>query len=88
VAAAEAQAHIASILRNGRPVDDVSRADAALVGLAAVGRVRTVISREDRRRHGDRIEAMTDRLGTMAPGLAHAARRLERTMVAAQGGMG
>ncbi|HEY1674850.1 MAG TPA: GPP34 family phosphoprotein [Streptosporangiaceae bacterium] len=86
--AAEAQAHFTTILRDGPTVDEVSRTDAALVALAAAGRVRTVISHADRRRYGDRITALTDRLGTTSPGLASAVRGIEMTIVAARGGSG
>jgi hypothetical protein len=86
--AAEAQAHFARVLRDGPAVDDVTSPDAALVALAAAGRVRTVISQADRRRYGDRIAAMTDRLGTTAPGRASAVRGIEMTIVAARGGTG
>jgi uncharacterized glyoxalase superfamily protein PhnB len=86
--AAKAQAHFTSILRDGPAVDEVSSTDAALVALAAAGRVRTVISPAGRRRYGDRISAMTDRLGTTAPGLARAVRGIEMTIVAARDGTG
>jgi hypothetical protein len=86
--AAEAQAPFATILRDGAAVDEVSRTDAALVALAAAGRVRTVITHADRRRYGDRITALTDRLGTTSPGLASAVRGIEMTIVAARGGSG
>jgi Golgi phosphoprotein 3 (GPP34) len=86
--AAEAQARFTSVLRDGPAVDEVSRTDAALVALAAAGRVRTVISPADRRRYGDRITALTDRLGATSPGLASAVRGIEMTIVAARGGSG
>ena len=86
--AAEAQARFTSVLRDGPAVDEVSRTDAALVALAAAGRVRTVISHADRRRYGDRITALTDRLGATSPGLANAVRGIEMTIVAARGGSG
>jgi hypothetical protein len=86
--AAKAQAHFTTILRDGPAVDAVSRTDAALVALAAAGRVRTVISPADRRHYGDRITALTDRLGTTSPGLASAVRGIEMTIVAARGGSG
>lgn len=86
--AAEAQAHFTTIVRDGPAIDKVSRTDAALVALAAAGRVRTVISHADRRRYGDRITALTDRLGTTSPGLASAVRGIELTIVAARGGTG
>jgi Golgi phosphoprotein 3 (GPP34) len=85
---AEAQAHFTSILRDGPAVDEVSDTDAALVALAAAGRVRTVISPADQRHYRDRITAMTDRLGTTSPSLASAVRGLEMTIIAARGGSG
>jgi hypothetical protein len=47
-----------------------------------------VISHADRRRYGDRITVLTDRLGTTSPGLASAVRGIEMTIVAARGGSG
>jgi hypothetical protein len=84
----EAQAHFTSILGDGPAVDEVSDTDAALVALAAAGRIRTVLSRTDQHRYGDRIDALTERLGTTSPGLASAVRGIEMTIVAARGGSG
>ncbi|MFG2958382.1 hypothetical protein ACGF5O_32265 [Streptomyces sp. NPDC048291] len=66
----------------------VLAADAVLLALAAAGRVRTVVSRQDQKTLRARIDACTGRLGTLAPGLEHAVRALPTTMIAAQGGMG
>jgi Golgi phosphoprotein 3 (GPP34) len=85
-AAAQVQDRVATILLGGEPAAEVSDADAALVVLASVGHVRTVISRRDRHSHARRVDALTVRLGAIAPGLAEAVRDLEMTMIAAQGG--
>jgi hypothetical protein len=87
-AAAQVQDRVASILMGGEPVAGVSDADAALVVLASIGHVRTVISRRDRHSRARRVDALTARLGAIAPGLAEAIRGLEMTMIAARGGMG
>ncbi|NEB00474.1 GPP34 family phosphoprotein [Streptomyces sp. SID13726] len=79
---------MAAVLHGATPVADIPAADAALSALAAAGKVRSVVSRQDARALRDRIDACTGRLGTLAPGLEQAVRDLPTTMIAAQGGMG
>jgi hypothetical protein len=87
-AVAAAQRHFAQVVQGSEPAVSISDADAALVALAAGGRARTVLSRRDRQGHAARVEELAGRLAAIAPGLADAVRGLERTIVAAQGGMG
>ncbi|UKY47567.1 GOLPH3/VPS74 family protein [Streptomyces inhibens] len=77
-----------AILHARDPADRLAPADAALLALAAAGGIPAVLSRKDSRDHKDRIEALTDRLGDIAPGLDKAVHSLRITMIAAQGGMG
>ncbi|MFG2576984.1 GPP34 family phosphoprotein [Streptomyces sp. NPDC048481] len=85
-AALRARVHAA--LHGTGPVGEVAAADAALLALAAAGRVRPVVSRRDRKSFRARIDACTRSLGVLAPGLEKAVRTLPTTMIAAQGGMG
>ncbi|MEU6533932.1 GPP34 family phosphoprotein [Streptomyces sp. NPDC046928] len=87
-AADAVRARVFTALHGNGPVQDVPAADAALLALASAGRVRTVVSRRDRKVFRDRIDACTSRLAAPAPGLERAVRALPTTMVAAQGGMG
>ncbi|MFK0150710.1 GPP34 family phosphoprotein [Streptomyces sp. NPDC090499] len=79
---------VSAVLHGDGPVREVPAADAVLLALAAAGRVRTVVSRQDQKTLRARIDACTGRLGSLAPGLEHAVRALPTTMIAAQGGMG
>jgi hypothetical protein len=47
-----------------------------------------VVSCQESREHRQRIEALTSRVGTIAPGLKQAFDGIRTTMIAAQGGMG
>lgn len=85
-AAARVRDEFTSVLDGTVPAADVNAADAALVALAASGRVRTVLSRPQARRHADRISALTSRLSALSPGLEGAVRRIEMMVVSAQGG--
>lgn len=80
--------HVSAVLHSSGPVAEVDAADAALVALAAAGGVPSVVPRRDSRVHRARIDALTGRLGELAPRLEKAVRGLRLTMVAAQGGMG
>ncbi|MFF4901923.1 GPP34 family phosphoprotein [Streptomyces sp. NPDC001068] len=83
--------HVSAVLRGVGPAADADTGDAALAALCAVGEVPSVAPRRDG--HGGRadrarVDALTGRLGALAPGLEKAVRGLRTTMVAAQGGMG
>ncbi|MGW1880494.1 GOLPH3/VPS74 family protein [Streptomyces sp. NPDC001975] len=80
--------HVSAVLHGTGPAADVTVADAALVALCAAGGVPSVVTRRDIRVHRARVDALTGRLGSLAPGLEKAVRGLRTTMVAAQGGMG
>ncbi|MBD0688846.1 GPP34 family phosphoprotein [Streptomyces sp. CBMA123] len=86
--ALDLQARVAELVRGNAPVAAAPFADAALAALAAHGHLRLVLTRQDRRRHAERIHALTHRLAAPAPGLARAVNGLNLTMIAAQGGMG
>ncbi|MFJ9852815.1 GPP34 family phosphoprotein [Streptomyces sp. NPDC101150] len=81
-------AHVTAILCAATSAHEVALEDAALVALAAAGRIGSVASGGDRRRHRARIDDLTGRLGELAPGLETTVRGLRTTMIAAQGGMG
>ncbi|MEU8928398.1 GPP34 family phosphoprotein [Streptomyces sp. NPDC048409] len=81
-------ARAAAVLHATGPAAEVDAADAALVVLSAAGHVPSVAPRRDTRAHRARIDALTGRLGAVAPGLEKAVRGLRTTMIAAQGGMG
>ncbi|GGN64547.1 hypothetical protein GCM10011579_034040 [Streptomyces albiflavescens] len=81
-------AYVTAILRAATSAHEVALEDAALVALAAAGRIGSVVSGQDRRRHRARIDDLTGRLGELAPGLEATVRGLRTTMIAAQGGMG
>ncbi|MFJ9544402.1 GPP34 family phosphoprotein [Streptomyces sp. NPDC101225] len=81
-------ARVSAALRGEVPVRDLPTADAALLALAAAGAVPSVVPRQDRKTHRDRIDACTGALAALAPGLEKAVRDLPTTMIAAQGGMG
>ncbi|KOV71855.1 membrane protein [Streptomyces sp. NRRL WC-3723] len=82
------RARVSAVLHGDGPVRDVPAADAALLALAAAGRVRSVVSRQDQNVFRARIDTCTGSLATLAPGLEKAVRALPTTMIAAQGGMG
>ncbi|MEU8589483.1 GPP34 family phosphoprotein [Streptomyces sp. NPDC048664] len=86
-AATAPRARVSAALRGHLPVREIP-ADAALVALAAAGRIRPIVSRQDRKILRDRIDACTSQLAVLAPGLEKAVRALPTTMIAAQGGMG
>lgn len=82
------RARVSAALRGDGPVGEIPATDAALLALAAAGRVRSVVSRPDQKAYRARIDACTGRLAALAPGLEKAVRALPTTMIAAQGGMG
>lgn len=57
------------VLEGPVPVAEVSEQDAALVALAAAAELRTLVPAKDRKRHKDRIDALTERGGAAAPAL-------------------
>ncbi|MBW8736866.1 MAG: GPP34 family phosphoprotein [Streptomyces turgidiscabies] len=75
-------------LHGDGPVREIPVPDAVLLALAAAGAVRPVVSRQDQKTFRARIDACTDRIADLAPGLEKAVRALPMTMIAAKGGMG
>ncbi|MFI1955882.1 GPP34 family phosphoprotein [Streptomyces xinghaiensis] len=65
----------AGVLHGPEPADRVPVRDAALLALAAMGGMSQVVSRTDPRQRA-RIEALTSRIGDIAPGLEQAVRAL------------
>lgn len=84
----ELQTHVNALVRASASAHEVAAEDAALVALAAAGRIDSVMSGQDRRRYRARVDALTGRLGELAPGLETTVRGLNTTMIAARGGMG
>ncbi|MGW5861255.1 GOLPH3/VPS74 family protein [Streptomyces sp. NPDC055239] len=84
----DVRTRVSVALHEDTSVREIPAEDAALLALAAAGDIRTVLSRQDRRTHRDRIDACTQSLAALAPGLAKAVHDLPMTMIAAQGGMG
>ncbi|MFE2971915.1 GPP34 family phosphoprotein [Streptomyces sp. NPDC059340] len=82
------RARVSAALHGDGPVTEIPAADAALLALAAAGRIRSAVSRKDHKTFRARIDACTGCLGALAPGLEKAVRTLPTTMIAAQGGMG
>lgn len=62
----------ASSALRGKPVAHVNSYDAATVALAAAAKLKTVVSRADRRRHKGRIADLTARSGPAVPALRKA----------------
>ncbi|MEV6765529.1 GPP34 family phosphoprotein [Streptomyces sp. NPDC051105] len=82
------RARVSAVLHGHGPVQEIPAADAALLALAAAGRIRSIVSRQDHSACRARIDACTSSLAVLAPGLEKAVRALPTTMIAAQGGMG
>ncbi|GHE14026.1 GOLPH3/VPS74 family protein [Streptomyces alanosinicus] len=82
------RARVSAALNGQGPVQDIPAADAALLALAAAGGVRPVVTRQDQKTFRARIDACTQCLAALAPGLEKTIRALPTTMIAAQGGMG
>ncbi|MFI6404784.1 GPP34 family phosphoprotein [Streptomyces sp. NPDC050548] len=85
---AAVRVRVSEALHGDVPVTELPVADAALLALAAAGGIRPVVSRRDRKTYRARIDACTDSLAALAPGLDKAVRTLPTTMIAGQGGMG
>ncbi|MEV0122597.1 GPP34 family phosphoprotein [Streptomyces sp. NPDC050703] len=77
------RAEALAVLRGPLPVTDVAQGDAALVVCAATGKVRPLVTGRDRRRHKDRLEALTDRGGGSSPELRSAMRGLRKALASA-----
>jgi Golgi phosphoprotein 3 (GPP34) len=75
----------ASSALRGKPVAHVNSYDAATVALAAAGRLRTVVARDEQRRHRKRIAAFTARSGPAVPALRQALRAMDATGAAGAG---
>jgi Golgi phosphoprotein 3 (GPP34) len=84
----ELQDEARTMLHGDRPASEMDPADAAVVALAAAGLVPSVLSRKESRAYKDRIEALTDRMSAVAPGLQRAFQGIRTTTIAAQGGIG
>ncbi|ANP53324.1 hypothetical protein J2Z21_008597 [Streptomyces griseochromogenes] len=82
------RARVSTALYGDTPVQEIPACDAALLALAAAGGIRSVVSRQGQKTFRARIDACTERLAALAPGLENAVRALSTTMIAAQGGMG
>lgn len=83
------RARVSAALHGDGPAREVPVTDAALLALAAAGRIRSVVSRQDQKTYRARIDACTGRLAALGgPGLEKTVRALPTTMIAAQGGMG
>nr|WP_206440368.1 GPP34 family phosphoprotein [Streptomyces scabichelini] len=70
------------VLESEVPVADVSERDAALVALAATAELRTILSGKDRRRHKERIEALTERSGAATPALKKVIQEVRAAIIA------
>ncbi|MFF0066087.1 GPP34 family phosphoprotein [Streptomyces sp. NPDC005279] len=71
-----------AVLGGPVPVEDISDRDAALVALAAAAEVRTLATASERRRHRDRIEALTERSGAAAPALKNVFQQVRAAVIA------
>ncbi|MDF3302132.1 GOLPH3/VPS74 family protein [Streptomyces tropicalis] len=71
------------VLQGPLPVAEVSDRDAAVVALAAAAGLRTLVPGRERRRHKERIEALTERSGAAAPALRRVVREVRMAMAAA-----
>ncbi|MFJ6572577.1 GPP34 family phosphoprotein [Streptomyces sp. NPDC091292] len=72
-----------AVLRGPAPVAEVSDRDAALVALATAAEVRTFASGQERSRHKQRIEELTERAGAAAPALRKAIQEVRTAMIVA-----
>jgi hypothetical protein len=61
------QTHVRHLLEDDIDVAQVAILDAALVALVSVVPLTTVLKRNDRRRHKQRLEALSQRAGATAP---------------------
>ncbi len=63
---------VTEVLSNGRPADRLDPRDAAMVALAAVGELRTVLTGRERRQHRRRIKELREQAGPAVVGLRKA----------------
>lgn len=84
---AETHARVRAMLAGDRPVEDLEPVDAALAVLAIVG-AGPLVPRWYRLRNRSRYRELARRAGQIGPGIELTLRRLKRTIIAAQGGMG
>jgi hypothetical protein len=86
----ELHARVDEVLHGRRLVAQVEPRDAAVVALAALGELPTVIPRRVRRRYSARIRELTDRAGPAATALVTELRRRRLIVIAAgaSGGQG
>ena len=73
------QAHTRHLLEDDSDIAQVPILDAALLALAAVVPLETVLTREDRRRYKQRLAALTERAGATAPAVRQALAQMHRT---------
>ncbi|MEV1080956.1 GPP34 family phosphoprotein [Streptomyces sp. NPDC050211] len=71
------------ILEGPLPVTEIADRDAAVVTLAAAGRMRTLVPPKELGRHEERVAALTERSGAAAPGLRSVIREVRAGVVAA-----
>jgi hypothetical protein len=74
-----------AVLGDG-PTSRVSTVDATLIALVAVGELGGVLSRQERRRHSERIAEFTERGGDAIPALKRVLRQIRAARAAASGG--
>jgi hypothetical protein len=77
------QQDVRQVLMGPAPVAEASDRDAALAALAAAAGLRTVATAEERTRHKERIEALTDRSGAAAPALGKVVHEVRAAVTAA-----
>lgn len=77
---------VQQILRGSRPAGEVDPADAALVAIAAAGRLRFAMSGHDVRDYRRRIDELAERGGAAVPALRRVLREVRTARAAAAGG--
>jgi hypothetical protein len=80
------RATIQDALSGREPAERVDVADAALVALAAVGELRSALSRQEARAHKARIAELTERGGDAVPALKSVLRQVKAARAAAASG--
>ncbi|WP_405670319.1 GPP34 family phosphoprotein [Streptomyces sp. NBC_01530] len=70
------------VLQGPVPVAEVCDRDAAVVALAAAAELRTLVPAGDRKRHTERVEALTERAGAAAPALQKVVTEVHTALVA------
>ncbi|MFE9095700.1 GPP34 family phosphoprotein [Streptomyces sp. NPDC007264] len=77
------QREVRQVIEGPVPVTEVSDRDAALAALAAAAELGTVVTAADRKRHKERIEALTERGGAAAPALRKVVHEVRTAVVVA-----